>query len=234
MNHIVTGANRGIGLELVRQLARAGHRVEALCRQPEKATELLDLVRASGGKVRISMCDVGDPASIAKFAKEHHDGPIDRLINNAGTFGTRDRPLGELDYAEIEEVIRINTFGPLRMVEALLPSLRMGARADAPKKILHISTGMASIGDNGSGGHYAYRMSKVALNMASMNLARELKKDHIASYVMNPGWVQTDMGGKGAPTSPEESVRGILETFEKATMEDSGEFLDYRGKRFPW
>jgi NAD(P)-dependent dehydrogenase (short-subunit alcohol dehydrogenase family) len=114
----------------------------------------------------------------------------------------------------------------LRVAVALRPNLRKGS------KLVHITSGMGSISDNTSGGYYAYRMSKAALNMASRSLAVDLKGDGIISVVINPGWVQTDMGGKSAPTPVDESVRGILREVDRATLADSGEFLNWKGNRY--
>ena len=224
MQALVTGASRGIGLELVRQLAARGETVHAAVRDPDSAG-----LRAIAG-VQIHRVDVGDDASVASLARELADTPLDLVINNAGVYGGSQQSLRGVDYADATKTYETNALGPLRVSLALLPNLRRGAG----KKLAHITSGMGSIADNTSGGFYAYRMAKAALNMMSRSLAVDLRGDKIVSVVVNPGWVQTDMGGQGATTPVAESVRGILRAIDEATITDSGEFLDYKGGRYPW
>jgi NAD(P)-dependent dehydrogenase (short-subunit alcohol dehydrogenase family) len=136
----------------------------------------------------------------------------------------------DLELGDVGDTFDVNATGALRVSVALLPNIRRGGA----KKLVHITSGMGSISDNTSGGYYAYRMSKAALNMMSRSLAVDLRGEGIASYVINPGWVQTDMGGRSAPTPVEESVRGILNEIDRATLADSGEFLNWRGNRYAW
>jgi NAD(P)-dependent dehydrogenase (short-subunit alcohol dehydrogenase family) len=223
---VVTGAGRGIGLELARQLVARGDRVEATVRDPGKAAALADL----GGGVRIHRVDVSDSASVAAFAAALADSPIDLVINNAGVYGGTHQTTRDLDFDEAMRTYNTNALGALRVSLALLPHVRRGTG----KKLAHITSGMGSIDDNTSGGFYGYRMSKAALNMMSRSLAVDLRGEGIASYVINPGWVRTDMGGASAPTPVDVAVRGILRELDAATLADSGEFLDYKGGRLTW
>jgi NAD(P)-dependent dehydrogenase (short-subunit alcohol dehydrogenase family) len=224
MNAIVTGANGGIGLELVRQLLAQGHKVEATCRRPPDAKEL----RATGA--RVHAVDIVDGDSVAAFARALDGTPIDLLINNAGVYGNPRQRLQDFDYAAATRAFETNALGALRMSQALLPNLRRGTG----KKIAHISSTMGSIGTTTSPGDLAYRMSKAALNMMSRSIAHELHDDHIISIVVHPGWVRTNMGGPNAPTLPSESARGILAQIAAASFSDSGEFFDFKGTRCGW
>jgi NAD(P)-dependent dehydrogenase (short-subunit alcohol dehydrogenase family) len=231
MRIVVTGANRGIGLELVRQLRERGDEVEACARSPQQAKELQAL---AGDRVRIHQLDVTDAASVRALSDALRGAAIDIVFNVAGVYGGPRQSIGQmaedLELADVADTYAVNAIGALRVSIALLPNVRRG-RA---RKLVHMTSGMGSISDNTSGGFYAYRMSKAALNMMSRSLARDLAGDGIASYVINPGWVQTDMGGAGAPTPVDESVRGILREIDRATLADSGEFLNWKGNRYAW
>ncbi len=209
MKVLVTGTNRGIGQELVRQLAARGDEVVAITRAD---------------------CDVGDPASIAALAKRLDGVALDIVINNAGVWGGEHQSATNFDPVEAMATYQINALGPLLVSLALVPNLRRGTA----KKLLHVTSGMGSIGDNTSGGAYAYRMAKAALNMASRSLANDLRSDGIASAVINPGWVQTDMGGNRAPTPVTDSVAGILRALDALTIATTGTFLDWKGGTYPW
>jgi NAD(P)-dependent dehydrogenase (short-subunit alcohol dehydrogenase family) len=228
MRVVVTGANRGIGLELARQLSRRGDQVEAGVRDPSNAVELSTLPN-----VRVHQLDVSDAASVKAFAAAVGTAPIDMVFNVAGVIA-RSSGLGQLaedlTLEDAATTFDINALGALRVVIALLPAVRKGTA----KKLVHLTSGMGSIGDNKSGGAYAYRMSKVALNMMSRSLSVDLRPDGITSVVINPGWVKTDMGGSSAPTPVEESVTGILREVDNVTIADSGEFLNWKGNRYPW
>jgi NAD(P)-dependent dehydrogenase (short-subunit alcohol dehydrogenase family) len=229
MRIAITGANRGIGLELVRQLLGRGDTVHAGVRNPKSAEALQRLQREHTDRLSVLSLDVSDDASVRAFSKAIPP-PLDVLINNAGVFGEYSS-LEETDLDAALEVYSVNALGPLRVTRALLPQLRAGST----RKILHVTSGMASIGDNSSGNAYAYRMSKAALNMASRNLAVELREESFVSCVINPGWVKTDMGGKSAPTEVGDSVKGILQQLDRMAPDVSGEFLDWSGdKKWPW
>lgn len=228
MRIVVTGANRGIGLEIVRQCAARGDEVFAGARVPEHATKLLALRDASGGRVHVAHCDITDDDSVRAFAASVQ-GAVDAVINNAGMMGAM-TSLEALDFDDALRTYDTNALGPLRVTRAFLPHLRRGGT----RKVLHVSTGMASIEDNTSGGAYAYRMSKAALNMAVRSMANDLRAEGVVTAVINPGWVQTDMGGSGAPTPVAESVRGILARLDALGPEQSGSFLDWKGGTWPW
>ena len=225
MQYLVTGASRGIGLELVRQLRTRGDDVIATVRDEKSSGQLRELAG-----VRIEPCDVASEASIAGLAARLGDAALDVVINNAGVWGGERQSLTRFDAAEALRTYQTNALGPLLVSIALLPHVRRGTA----KKLLHITSGMGSIGDNTSGGSYAYRMAKAALNMASRSLAQDLAREGIASAVINPGWVQTDMGGGGAPTPVGDSVRGILARLDELTVATTGTFLNWQGGTYPW
>lgn len=228
MKIVITGANRGIGLELVRQYLARGDSVHAGVRTPERSGELAALVEPSGGRLRIHACDVAHETSVRSFAVGVTE-PVDVLINNAGV---RSRPdeLEGLDLEDAARTFQVNALGMLRVTHALLPMLRHSRGA----KIANISSGLSSIQDNTSGGAYGYRMSKAALNMASRSLAHDLKEQGIVTVVLSPGWVQTDMGGADAPTPVNESVAGLIGVIDRLTAQDNGGFLNFRGERIAW
>jgi NAD(P)-dependent dehydrogenase (short-subunit alcohol dehydrogenase family) len=230
MRALVTGANRGIGLELVRQLLRRGDSVDAVAREPDRARELRALRVEHGHRLQLLACDVTSDLSIRAMARARGLTALDLLINNAGVMGTS-QGVERQPASELVEVFDVNAAGPFRVTQALLPALEAGAG----KKIVHLSSTMGSISGNRSGGYYAYRMSKAALNMLSTTLAEELRKHGILSVVMNPGWVQTEMGGHGAPVRVEDSAAGLLRVIDRLTLQDSGKFLDYlEGAEIPW
>lgn len=220
---LITGANRGIGLELARQLSERGDRVVATCRNPDAATELAAL------DVEVAGLDVTDLDAMARLVASLQDRPLDILINNAG-IGGRGRGLGGLDFERIERCWRTNSLAPLRLTEALLPRLRAGRR----KLIVNMTSRMGSIADNGSGGSYGYRASKAALNMFARSLAIDLAPEGFTCVVLHPGWVQTDMGGPGAPTATAESVRGLVSVIDRVGQSETGMFFDHTGAEVPW
>jgi NAD(P)-dependent dehydrogenase (short-subunit alcohol dehydrogenase family) len=227
MRILVTGANRGIGHELVRQLVERGDDVDAVSRTPQ---EIVYEDKAADSRIRLFRCDIADDASVRALAAELGDAAIDMVINNAGVGGGNRQSLRDLDFAEALRTYNVDALGALRVSLALLPHVRRGQ----VKKLVHVTSGLGSIGDNKSGGYYAYRMAKAALNMMAKNLAMDLRGDGITSIVINPGWVQTDMGGPHAAITPSESVRGMLRVIESATLAQSGEFLDWNGGRYPY
>jgi NAD(P)-dependent dehydrogenase (short-subunit alcohol dehydrogenase family) len=227
MRILVTGANRGIGHELVRQLVERGDDVDAVSRTPQ---EIVYEDKAADSRIRLFRCDIADDASVRALAAELGDAAIDIVINNAGVGGGNRQSLRDLDFAEALRTYNVDALGALRVSLALLPHVRRGQ----VKKLVHVTSGLGSIGDNKSGGYYAYRMAKAALNMMAKNLAMDLRGDGITSIVINPGWVQTDMGGQHAAITPSESVRGMLRVIESATLAQSGEFLDWNGGRYPY
>jgi NAD(P)-dependent dehydrogenase (short-subunit alcohol dehydrogenase family) len=227
---LVTGANRGLGLEFARQYAADGWRVFAGCRSPRDAGELEELASGSGGRIRVFELDVTHADSVRAAAAELKGQALDLLINNAGVGGPRGDRLGDLDYAAWARVLEANTLGPMRVVEAFVDHVASGR----DKRIVTITSGMGSIADNTSGGSYAYRSSKAAVNMVMKSLALDLAPRGITCIVMNPGWVRTDMGGPRGKLAPEESIQAMREVIGKLKPGDSGKFYNYDGKTYPW
>src|SRR5262249_53605331 len=187
---LVTGANRGLGLEFVRQYRDAGWRVYACCRSPNDATDLKAVAAASNGRVSLHALEVSDHPRIEALAKELRDVALDVLLNNAGIYGPQNGGVGHIDYKAWAEVLAVNTMGPLKMAECFLEHV---ARSDR-KIIATVSSQMASIAQNG-GGHYPYRSSKAAVNMVMRGLAADLRPRGIIAVPLDPGWVPTDIGG---------------------------------------
>ena len=227
---LVTGASRGLGLEFARQYAADGWKVYAACRAPADAAALQKLEAGSGGHVEVIALDVTDGASVRSAAAELAGIPIDLLVNNAGIGSPRQQKLGSLDYAAWQRVLDTNTLGPMRVTEAFLANVEKGQQ----KKIVTITSGMGSIEDNGSGGSYAYRSSKAAVNMVVKSLSIDLAARGITCIVMNPGWVRTDMGGAGGQLSPEQSISAMRKVIAGLKPADSGKFFNHNGKQYPW
>ena len=222
---LITGANRGIGLEFARQYAEAGYRVHAACRAPGSADALASL----GERVTLHALDVTDHAGIEALAAGLENEAIDIVINNAGIYG-KAQEFGKIDYASWQEVMRVNTLAPLKMAECFLPHLEAGKM----KTIASLTSRMGSIADNSAGGVYIYRSSKAALNAAARSLALDLAPRGITVIVFHPGWVKTDMGGPGALIDAETSVAGMRAVIEGAGPKDSGRFFAYDGAEVPW
>jgi NAD(P)-dependent dehydrogenase (short-subunit alcohol dehydrogenase family) len=223
---LITGANRGIGLELVRQYAADGWRVFATCRNPEAAAGLA----AVTGEVSVHRLDVCDFAEVAALGRELRDQPIDILVSNAGVMGPSDVRFGEVDAAAWMEVLKINTIAPLKLAEAFVESV---ARSDR-KVIAFLSSRMGSVADNTSGGSYIYRSSKAALNAMGKSVAIDLAPRGITTALLHPGWVKTDMGGPSALITVEESVSGLRMVLAGLSLKDNGRFLNYQGKNLLW
>jgi NAD(P)-dependent dehydrogenase (short-subunit alcohol dehydrogenase family) len=215
---LVTGANRGIGLQLCSQFAARGDEVIAVCRETTDELSALD-VRVIDG------IDVGSGTAVETLRQELDGQPLDILVNNAGIL-LRDS-FGDIDYDAMAEQYRINTLGPLRVTEALVDNLHDGS------KVAIVSSRVGSIEDNGSGGNYGYRASKAAVNMVGTNLKHELLPRGIAVAILHPGLVATDMtGGSGIP--PADSARGLIERIDELTLENTGGFWHAEGYALPW
>lgn len=228
---LVTGANRGLGLEFVRQLLARGDRVIAACRHPGRANELTAQAAAHPGRLHVLPLDLGRDASIAELAREAQmlfDG-LDLLIGNAGVLVAGER-FGQLRAEDLESSFRSNAAGPLLLVQALAPLL---ARGNAPW-VAHVSSVMGSIASTESFRSPSYGMSKAALNMATVQLAHALQADGVRCVALHPGWVRTDMGGPNASIEPTEAVAGMLGVIARLGAGDSGRFLDHRGQPLPW
>ena len=227
---LITGANRGLGLEFARQYLDDGWQVHAACRDPESASELRRLADASDRKLRIIALDVTDPSSIKPAAAELDGQAIDLLLNNAGVMGARGQTIGNIDYDAWAKVLDANTMGPMRVSEAFVENV---ARSDR-KLIVTLTSGMGSLADNTSGGSIAYRSSKAAVNMVMRSLAIDLAPRSITCVVVNPGWVQTDMGGPNAKITPAESVTKLRRLIETLGPAQSGKFFNYDSREYPW
>jgi NAD(P)-dependent dehydrogenase (short-subunit alcohol dehydrogenase family) len=224
---LITGANRGLGLEFSKQYHAAGWKVIATARQPDEAAEL----KALGEGVSIVPLDVTKPESVAALAAMLAKQPIDLLINNAGQgVGLEPGSLGALKIDDFERVMQVNAIGPVRVTQALLPNLRKGSG----KMIVGISSGLGSVEWNRSGGFYGYRESKAALQMFMRSLAAELKGEGFICIALIPGWVKTDMGGPDAPLTPQESVAGMRKVLDGLKPEDTGKFWSHDGTTVPW
>ncbi len=225
---MITSANRGLGLEFVRQYAADGWRVFAACRNPEVAADLSELARQ--GSVTIFPMDVTNPHSIKRAAAALGNETIDVLVNSAGIFGKQSQKAGNVDYPAWKEVLDVNTLGPLRVTEAFTNHVARSAR----KLVVTITSGMGSLTDNTSGGAIPYRTSKAAVNMAMRSAAIDLAPRGIACVLVNPGWVKTDMGGPGAPLTPAESVAALKRLISTLGLAQSGKFFNYDGRECPW
>ena len=219
---VVTGANRGIGLELVRQLSARGERVIAVCRQPPPELE-------SAGAVVVDGIDVTRPADIETLAGRLAGETVSLLVNNAGVLSSQ--RLGAIDSEAItamEHQYRVNSLGPLLVTQALRPLM------DSGSKVGIVTSRMGSIADNTSGGTYGYRMSKAAVNAAGMSLARDLADDGIAVILLHPGYVRTDMTSGSGQTDPADAAAGLLARLDELDLASTGSFRHANGEHLPW
>lgn len=221
---LITGANRGLGLEFARQYVAAGWRVIATSRTLDNTTPLRDL----GAAVAVHALDVADFAAVAALSRALSGETIDVLIANAGIAGPRSLAAPAFDAEGWALTFRVNAMAPLALAGAFHPQVARSAE----RKMVAISSRMGSIGANSEGGMIAYRSSKAALNAAWRCYALE-HRDVVAA-VLHPGWVRTDMGGKGAPLSPEESVNGLRRVIARLGPAESGGFIGYDGEPIPW
>ncbi len=229
---LVTGANRGLGLEFVRQLLADDARVVATCRQPGKATALNQLAAEHPGHLKVLPLDVGDARSRDELVREWpmaagEDARIGLLINNAGVLHSGER-FGTLSADVLDDSLRINVTGPLLLTQALAPLLADGAR------VANLSSQLGSIANTGRFGTPSYAISKAAQNMATVQLAHALRARGIVVVALHPGWVQTDMGGAHASEVPADSVAGLRRVIAGLGDDDSGHFLDFNGKTLSW
>ena len=229
---LVTGANRGIGLEFARQLLGRGEHVVATCRHPGKATSLNTLAGEYPGRLHVLPLDVGDDKSRAELLRElplvlGDDGRIDLLLNNAGVLHAGEC-FGHIEQAALDDSLRINAIGPFLLAQSLAPLLADGGT------LANISSQLGSIANTTRFGTPSYAISKAAQNMASALLAHALAERGIKVLALHPGWVQTDMGGAQAQVTPVDAVSGLLRVIDAATPAQSGSFLDWRGEALPW
>jgi NAD(P)-dependent dehydrogenase (short-subunit alcohol dehydrogenase family) len=216
---LITGAGRGIGLALTRQLAARGDRIIALCRTASPELQQIEGIRIIEG------IEVTDRAAIERLATQLDKQPLDIVIHNAGILTMES--LNDLDISRIEQQFAVNSIAPLHLTQALLPNLRNGS------KVVLISSLMGSIADNTSGGMYGYRMSKAALNMAGKTLAVDLKPSGIAVGLFHPGLVATAMT-QGQGISPDEAAANLLDRIDQLSLASTGEFWHANGEPLPW
>jgi NAD(P)-dependent dehydrogenase (short-subunit alcohol dehydrogenase family) len=227
---MITGANRGIGLELTKRYAAAGNTVLACCREPSKAKEL-NALAAANKSVKVLGVHVADPKSVAALKATVGDQPIDVLINNAGMQGPppQQQSLEQMDYAGWAETFAVNSMAPLRMLQTFRPNL---AKSKQPKAVT-ITSQMGALSLDMTMA-YAYCASKAAVNKVMKLASVELAQQGIAVSLIHPGWVKTDMGGPHAQLSVEESAKGIQSVIDKLTIEDTGSFKKWNGETHAW
>ena len=228
---LVTGSNRGLGLEWVRQYAAQHWRVYASCRNPSDAEQLQDLAQANPS-VSVHALDVTDADQITAVARALADAPLDVLVNNAGVYFERwgKDSLGSIDYADWADTFAVNVLGAVRVTEALAGNLAAAERG----LVVATSSHMGCVSDIASPNDYAYRSSKAAMNAAFHGLAYELGQRQIGVLLLHPGWVRTRMGGENAPLGIAESVRGMRDQVSRFVPENSGRFFKYDGRELPW
>ena len=224
---LITGANRGIGLEFTQQYATDGWRVLACCRNPQSASALQSIAK-SNTNIEILTLDVADFAQIDALALQLKNTSIDLLINNAGVYPSSS--FGDVDYDAFAEGFKINSMAPLKMAEAFVQHITRGQL----KKIATLSSKMGSLDDNTSGDSYSYRCSKTAVNMVMKSLSVDLKPYGISVVTLHPGWVQTDMGGSNAIINTQTSVTGLRNVIADLNLQNTGRFIAYDGKQINW
>ena len=233
-NILITGANRGIGLELTRQFLQDDAHIFAACRTPERADQLTDLAQTHPNRVTILQMDINDEAAMDSAVKqiETKVGALDLLINNAGIFPKGDHPsrdLGNLSNDGVSEVLTTNAVSPLIVTQACLQLLKKGEDS----RVVMISSGLGSV-RAARGGSYAYRMSKAAMNMAARVLSYDGAMAGITTITTHPGWVQTDMGGAAADITAEQAARGLHALINRLSPADNGKFYRYDGVELDW
>jgi NAD(P)-dependent dehydrogenase (short-subunit alcohol dehydrogenase family) len=229
MQALVSGANRGLGFEMTRQLLARGDRVVAACRQPGKALALTRLAGEHPGKLHVLPLDLADPRTIAELARQIGalDLDVELLVNNAGVLVEHER-FGAIEPKSLRDSFAVNAEGAFLLTQALNPHLADGA------KIVNLSSTLGSLTSTSSLYSPSYAMSKAALNMATRLLSIALAERRIVVVSMSPGWVRTDMGGAGAPLKPEASIASMLRVIDHLKVPDSGRFLSQNGETIPW
>ena len=226
-NVLITGANRGIGLEFVRQYRRQGAQVYACCRDPQSAQDLKQLAEGDPN-IEIVQLDVNSSVQLGKLKQRFAERPLNIVINNAGVYGPR--KVGDpVDRDGWHSTFETNVMGPVDVAFALQPSLRRSKGV-----LANVTSRMGSIADNDSGGSHIYRSSKAALNAAMKSVAVDWQEAGITVLLLHPGWVETAMGGPNALISTETSVRGMIAVIGNADSSDSGTFVNYQGDKLPW
>lgn len=226
---LITGCNRGLGLELSRQFAAGGWRVLATCRDPDSA-DALNALGERHPQLEIFPLDVTDHRQMVELGRQLRGRPIDILLSNAGYYGPKGVAFGHVDADEWRRVLEINTIAPYRLAETFCDNVTASGR----RVIAVISSKVGSIADNSSGGGYIYRSSKTAVNQVVKSLSIDLRERGISALALHPGWVQTDMGGPNALIPVEESVAGLKKILLDTGLENSGRFINYDGSEIPW
>jgi NAD(P)-dependent dehydrogenase (short-subunit alcohol dehydrogenase family) len=230
---LITGANRGIGLAVTRILLGQGDKVFAACRRPEKATELSILQKKHGDQLELVALEADSDSSVTAAAREvaKKTDHLDVLFNNAGiSLQPYNASLEQVEIPKMRESFEVNTLGPLRVSQAFLPLLK---KAKNPR-LVNMTSGLGSLSGKAEGGFYAYGVSKAGLNMLTRTMAFDLQKNQVVCVCLDPGWVQTDMGGPGAPLKPEESATAIAKTLKGLTMKQTSLFIYNNGQELKW
>ncbi len=226
---LVTGANRGLGIEFVEQYLNEGNDVIATYRNENSSMDLIEMGNERSN-LKILQLDVSSNKSLNSFAENLGDSPIDIFINNAGVYGPRNSSFGNVDEENWIPAIKINAIAPILLTQLIIKNIRSGA----DKKLIYITSKMGSIDDNKGGGAYVYRSSKTALNAVVKSLSVDLENEGIVVALIHPGWVKTDMGGPNALIERDTSVRGMTEVISNLDITSTGNFYNYDGSIIPW
>ena len=226
---LITGANRGIVLELTRQFAEDGWQVLACCRNPADAGQL-EALGEQNPAIELHALDVTNYQQMAALADQMGHRPIDILLSNAGIYGSKGTGFGEVDAQEWRQVLEVNTIAPFMLVQTFVEQVA----ASQQKLVAVISSKVGSIADNSSGGSYIYRSSKTAVNQVVKSLSIDLADRDISVISLHPGWVKTDMGGPNGEISTDESVAGLKSILQSAGPAQSGQFIEFNGSSIPW
>jgi len=227
---LITGANRGIGLELTRQYLKKSSRVIATSRTPDSSASLSELKQADPDSLQILPLEVTDDQSVQTLVESLRGTTIDVLINNAGVSGGKQQDIQSMDYSWWAHTLAVNAIAPFRVTVALLDNLR---RSRKPR-IITLSSQLGSMLRATTSGYYAYRSSKAAVNKVMQGLAVDLRSENMIVCPVHPGWVQTEMGGANADLSPQESALGLIRLIDRLELSDSGRFLKWNGEEHPW
>ena len=226
---LVTGANRGLGIEFVEQYLNDGNEVIATYRNENSSMDLIKMGNERSN-LKLLQLDVSSNKSLNSFAENLGDSPIDIFINNAGVYGPRNSSFGNVDEENWIPAIKINAIAPILLTQLIIKNIRSGA----DKKLIFVTSKMGSIDDNKGGGAYVYRSSKTALNAVVKSLSVDLENEGIVVALIHPGWVKTDMGGPNALIDKDTSVRGMTEVISNLDISSTGNFYNYDGSIIPW
>ncbi len=227
---LITGANRGIGLELSKHYLAQGWQVHACCRKPNDANALNDLAKNYQDMLTIHALEVTNESQMGSLKETLHNKPVDMLINNAGVYALEASQFGKTDDKAWDEAVAVNLIAPMKMMEHFVENISISGK----KIIASMSSKMGSMDDNGSGGAYAYRATKAALNAVMVSAAQDLRHLDITALILHPGWVRTDMGGPNGEISAEQSAKMLAEILDNCSIEDSGTFFDIDGSVISW